>query len=61
MGGRVPLPLDPQPISRSADRSCSVFEQHEAVDVLAKLKRVTQVLDGALSNLRRVIELQTTS
>ncbi len=44
--------------SRSAERSSSAYEQHEAADVLARLKRVTQRLDGALSGLRRVVELQ---
>ncbi|MEG8027717.1 hypothetical protein [Sphingomonas aerolata] len=44
--------------SGSAERSSSVYEQHEAADALARLKRVTQRLDATLTGLRRVVELQ---
>lgn len=44
--------------SRSAERSSSVYDQNEAADALAGLKRSAQRLDGTLTGLRRVVELQ---
>ena len=42
--------------SRTAHRSTIALEQAEAIETLADLKRKTQQLDTALTNLRRTIE-----
>lgn len=42
--------------SRTASRSTIAFEQAEAGEMLADLKRLTQQLDTALTNLRRAVE-----